>query len=124
MTGADHASFLQPADVIFPLTCSLGQRPGGLKQLFYSFNLDDHVPSDHLLRKYAHLASDHLVQYVDRMSGLRLLQDGDPLRCSQNLAPPSSTAECPHVARRNLRLFFTVFLLRVPKKSLSSPHCH
>src|SRR5271155_4034465 len=28
----------------------MGQRPGGPKQLFYSFNLDDHVPSDHLLR--------------------------------------------------------------------------
>ncbi len=29
-----------------------------------------------MVRKYAHLASDHLVQYVDRMSGLRLVQDG------------------------------------------------
>lgn len=28
----------------------MGQRPGGQKQLFYSFNLDEHVPSDHLLR--------------------------------------------------------------------------
>jgi len=28
-----------------------------------------------IVRKYAHLASDHLVQYVDRMSGLRLVQD-------------------------------------------------
>ena len=28
-----------------------------------------------MVRKYAHLASDHLVQYVDRMSGLRLVQD-------------------------------------------------
>jgi hypothetical protein len=30
-----------------------------------------------MVRKDAHLASDHLVQYVDRMSGLRLVQDGD-----------------------------------------------
>ena len=29
-----------------------------------------------MVRKYAHLASDHLVQYVDRMSGLRVMQDG------------------------------------------------
>jgi transposase len=28
----------------------MGQQSGGQKQLFYSFNLDDHVPSDHLLR--------------------------------------------------------------------------
>ena len=28
----------------------MGRKPGGQKQLFYSFNLDDHVPSDHLLR--------------------------------------------------------------------------
>ncbi len=28
----------------------MGRQPGGQKQLFYSFNLDDHVPSDHLLR--------------------------------------------------------------------------
>ena len=25
-------------------------QPGGQKKLFYSFNLDDHVPADHLLR--------------------------------------------------------------------------
>jgi integrase len=29
-----------------------------------------------MVRKYAHLASDHLAQYVDRMSGLRLVQQG------------------------------------------------
>src|SRR5205809_8030671 len=28
----------------------MGQRSGGHRQLFYSFNLDDHVPRDHLLR--------------------------------------------------------------------------
>jgi hypothetical protein len=28
----------------------MGRLSGGQKQLFYSFNLDDHVPSDHLLR--------------------------------------------------------------------------
>jgi transposase len=28
----------------------MGQQPDGQKKLFYSFNLDDHVPSDHLLR--------------------------------------------------------------------------
>lgn len=28
----------------------MGQRSGGDKRLFYSFNLDDHVPPDHLLR--------------------------------------------------------------------------
>jgi transposase len=31
----------------------MGQRSGGQKQLFYSFNLDDHVPADHLLRGIA-----------------------------------------------------------------------
>jgi hypothetical protein len=30
-----------------------------------------------MVRKYAHLASDHLVQYVDRMYGLRLVKDGE-----------------------------------------------
>ncbi len=30
-----------------------------------------------MVRKYAHLASDHLMQYVDRMSGPRLVQDGE-----------------------------------------------
>ena len=28
----------------------MGQQSGGHKQLFYSFNLDDHISSDHLLR--------------------------------------------------------------------------
>ena len=28
----------------------MGQGSGGQKQLFYSFNLEDHVPADHLLR--------------------------------------------------------------------------
>src|SRR5437763_12518232 len=28
----------------------MGRQPGGQKQLFYSFNLDDHVPPEHLLR--------------------------------------------------------------------------
>ena len=28
----------------------MGQRTGGQKALFYSFNLDDHVPAGHLLR--------------------------------------------------------------------------
>jgi transposase len=28
----------------------MGQRSGGQKRLFYSFDLDDHVPADHLLR--------------------------------------------------------------------------
>src|SRR5438270_10646663 len=28
----------------------MGQRSGGHRQLFYSFNLDDHMPSEHLLR--------------------------------------------------------------------------
>ena len=31
----------------------MGQRSGGQKQLFYSFNLDDHVPANHLLRGIA-----------------------------------------------------------------------
>jgi hypothetical protein len=30
-----------------------------------------------MVRKYAHLSNDHLVPYVDRMSGLRLVQDGE-----------------------------------------------
>ena len=28
----------------------MGRQSGGQKKLFYSFNLDDHVPTDHLLR--------------------------------------------------------------------------
>ena len=30
-----------------------------------------------MVLKYAHLASDHLLQYVDRMSSLRVVQDGE-----------------------------------------------
>jgi integrase len=30
-----------------------------------------------MVLKYAHLASDHLAPYVDRMSGLRLVKDGE-----------------------------------------------
>jgi transposase len=29
----------------------MGHQTGGQKKLFYSFNLDDHVPADHLLRR-------------------------------------------------------------------------
>jgi hypothetical protein len=28
----------------------MGQLPGGQQRLFYSFNLEDHVPAQHLLR--------------------------------------------------------------------------
>ncbi len=28
----------------------MGQLPGGQQRLFYSFNLEDHVPGQHLLR--------------------------------------------------------------------------
>ena len=28
----------------------MGQQTGGLERLFYSFNLDDHLPQNHLLR--------------------------------------------------------------------------
>ena len=31
-------------------TCMLGQTGGDQNRLFYSFNLDEHVPADHLLR--------------------------------------------------------------------------
>ena len=33
-----------------------------------------------MVRKYAHLASDHLVQSADRMSALRLVHDGEVAR--------------------------------------------
>jgi hypothetical protein len=32
-------------------TAMIGQRSGGQKQLFYSFNLDDRVPAEYLLRR-------------------------------------------------------------------------
>src|SRR5208283_4534238 len=31
-------------------TCMIGQRSGNQDRLFYSFNLDEHVPADHMLR--------------------------------------------------------------------------
>jgi transposase len=40
----------------------MGQRGGNQDRLFYSFNLDDHVPADHLLRnidRYLDLADLH-----------------------------------------------------------------
>src|ERR1700751_1132230 len=33
----------------------MGQQAGGQDRLFYSFNLDNHVPRDHLLRGIGHL---------------------------------------------------------------------
>ena len=32
----------------------MGQRSGNQDQLFYTFNLDDHIPKDHLLRGIDH----------------------------------------------------------------------
>lgn len=37
-------------------------------------------------RWYAHLASDHLAPYVDRMSGLRLVKDGEVATFSATVA--------------------------------------
>jgi transposase len=46
----------------------MGQRGGNQDRLFYSFNLDDHVPADHLLRgidRFLDLADlrQHLASY-------------------------------------------------------------
>ena len=46
----------------------MGQGSGGQKQLFYSFNLEDHVPADHLLRGIDHCLDlgelrDHLAPF-------------------------------------------------------------
>lgn len=30
-----------------------------------------------MVRKFAHLSSEHLAEYVDRMSGLKLVKNGD-----------------------------------------------
>jgi len=35
-----------------------------------------------MVRKYAHLSSEHLAEYVDRMSGLKLVKDGDAVTIS------------------------------------------
>ena len=37
----------------------MGQRAGGHEQLFYAFNLDNHVPQDHLLRGIEHFLDLH-----------------------------------------------------------------
>ena len=46
----------------------MGQRSGSQDRLFYSFNLDDHVPADHMLRgidRFLDLADlrQHLASY-------------------------------------------------------------
>ncbi len=49
-----------------------GRQPGGQKQLFYSFNLDEHVPSDHLLRgidQFLDLGELH--QHLARSTAIR-----------------------------------------------------
>ena len=43
----------------------MGRHSGGQKRLFYSFNLEEHVPSDHLLRSiYRFLDLANLRQHL------------------------------------------------------------
>jgi hypothetical protein len=44
----------------------MGRQAGGQKKLFYSFNLDDHVPADHQLRGVDQLLDEYL---ADRSGG-------------------------------------------------------
>jgi hypothetical protein len=55
----------------------MGRRPGGQKQRFYSFNLDGHVPSDHLRRggnQFLDLSElrEHLATHYSNTVGSRL----------------------------------------------------
>ena len=56
----------------------MGQKPDGQKRLFYSFNLDDHVPSDHSLRgvdRFLDLGQLHQhVLSTAALGGLRLIR--------------------------------------------------
>ena len=40
-------------------TAMMGEKAGSQDQLFYRFNLDEHVPTDHLLRKIKVIRSVH-----------------------------------------------------------------
>jgi hypothetical protein len=42
----------------------MGRRGGGQDKLFYSFNVDDHVPRDHLLRGISRAAVIESVAHV------------------------------------------------------------
>lgn len=57
----------------------MGQRSGNQEQLFYAFNLDDHVPKDHLLRGIDHFfdARDlrrHMASFTVIRGALRSIQ--------------------------------------------------
>jgi hypothetical protein len=58
----------------------MGQQVGDQKQLFYSFNLDDHVPGDHLLRgidQFLDLSElrSTLPRFIARRAGRRLIHN-------------------------------------------------
>ncbi|MCK2699161.1 IS5/IS1182 family transposase, partial [Escherichia coli] len=43
----------------------MGQLPGGQQRLFYSFNLEDHVPAQHLLRSIDQCLDRHCCKVSD-----------------------------------------------------------
>ena len=57
----------------------MGQQGRAQDRLFYSFNLDEHVPQDHLLRginQYLDLSNlrQHLAGHYSNTAGLRLIR--------------------------------------------------
>jgi hypothetical protein len=63
----------------------MGQGSGGHKKLFYSFNLDDHIPSDHLLRgigPWGLTSCFHRHVTVDAVSSLEFLSSATNARRS------------------------------------------
>ena len=74
-------------------TSMMGQRSGKQDRLFYSFNLNDHVPADHMLRsidRYLDLADLHhhrrRRRLTNRIASPRL---GSCIHCNPSLEKPS-----------------------------------
>ena len=69
---------------------TIGQNSGNQNRLFYSFNLDDHVPADHLLRRVSIQFFDladlrtYLARFISTLADRRSIRNlmiriGDPV---------------------------------------------
>ena|SRR5947207_15939796 len=80
----------------------MGQQPGGQKHLFYAFNLDDHVPSDHLLRGIDQfLDLSELRQHLYHASQAACSKCLMKSRCCPN-TPNRKIARSVHESARNI----------------------
>jgi hypothetical protein len=72
----------------------MGQRGGSQETLFYSFNLDDHVPSDHLLRCPSRAVREYLAALDEANQSC-----GNALTEVEAVPPPKSISLTDRAAR-------------------------